>query len=77
MQFTPGDYDTGRIEIDQSPATRRLLLSKLNDNIVQNIGRRASVTSYDTDNKIHKSEFSDAKTDKTIEELLARKSIDG
>lgn len=47
-------FTSDHFEITHDNATRRFLMSQINDNVYQNIDKKLSVRSYDTDQKFHK-----------------------
>lgn len=66
--FTIAD---GKFEINHDDATRKLLMSHVNDNVYQNINSKTiSLRSYDQDKKFHKSELDAEKKSEIIEEVI-------
>jgi len=62
------DYD--RFEITHDDATRKFLMSHINDNVFQNIEKKISLKSYDQEHKYHKSAMSMEKKEKLIEVIV-------
>jgi len=62
------EYD--RFEINHDDATRRFLMSHINDNVFQNIDKKMSVRSYDQEQKYHKSAMQAEKKQEVIEEII-------
>ena len=60
----------GKLEIGQDNATRRALLSHVNDNVFQNISQRISLRSYDKDHHFHKSALDAAKKQAIITDVI-------
>jgi hypothetical protein len=63
--------EDGTFEISHDDATRKYLLSHVNDNIFQNLDSKTiSLSSYDSDKLIHKNEMDIAKKNTVIDELI-------
>ncbi len=62
--------NNNRLEIEHDTATRKYLMSQLNDNVFQNIDKNISVKFYDKDIKYHKSELSQNKKAIIAAEIL-------
>eukprot|EP00347_Sterkiella_histriomuscorum_P021408 403334078 len=60
----------GKISITQDTATRKYLMSHLNDNVFQNIDKVFSLKSYDEDMKFHKHEMKQQKKEEIAQELI-------
>lgn len=68
--------ENGKIEINHDNATRKYLISHLNDNVLQNI-KEMSIVMYDKDIKYHKSSFDTLKKKDAIEKIVLNNDIDG
>ena len=60
----------GKFEIEQDNATRKVLMSHVNDNVFQNINKKISLRSYDQDHKFHKSAFDNEKKQAIIHDIV-------
>mmetsp|Transcript_23396 Transcript_23396/g.23025 ORF Transcript_23396/g.23025 Transcript_23396/m.23025 type:complete len:110 (-) Transcript_23396:254-583(-) len=64
-------FDQEKLLIDQNEATRKFLLSNLNDNIYQNLHRKKiSVKPYDNSSKYHKEALKAQDKDNQVAEFI-------
>ncbi|CDW91227.1 UNKNOWN [Stylonychia lemnae] len=61
--------------IQQDQATRKFLMSQLNDNVFQNIDK-ISIKIYDDETKFHKNEFTERKKEKIAQQLIEESKED-
>ena len=67
----------GKFEISHDAATRKHLMSHVNDNVYQNITHTVSLSSYDTDKKLHKIALEPEKKEEIINEVIRESETKG
>ena len=68
------NLENGKFEISHDNATRRFLMSHINDNVFQNINSKISLRSYDADHKFHKNALDLTRKQEIIDEIIQESS---
>ena len=63
------DLSQGKLIVDQSPAARRKLALSINDNVFKNL-TKFSVSSFDAEQRLHKSLLSLPEKSKAVDVLI-------